>query len=84
MRATRPPGRVVRSPAPPPPKTLSITVAPGRAVRDPKPPNKLYLEGESATVADNNFWRRRVRDGDVTTGTPKASTPHRAAHEKEA
>jgi Protein of unknown function (DUF2635) len=82
MRATRPQGRIVRSPAPPPPRTLNITVAPGRAVRDPKPPNKLYREGESATVADNNFWRRRLRDGDVTTGAAKPAT--RAAHEKEA
>ncbi len=47
---------------------MKIKLTPGRAVRDPG--NGLLLPENSPTeVPDNVFWRRRLRDGDVTLVT---------------
>ncbi len=47
----------------------------GRAVRDPVKGTLLPESG--AEVPDNSFWRRRLRDEDVSliTATPLAATP---------
>jgi hypothetical protein len=49
----------------------------GRLVRQPIPPYEL-LPAEGREVPDNQFWRRRLRDGDVvvvTEGRPPATPP---------
>jgi len=44
----------------------------GFTVRDPV--TKRALPPEGADVPDNIFWQRRLRDGDVTIGTPPATS----------
>lgn len=58
--------------------TLFVRPVPGRAVRDPDTAKPLPAAG--ATVPNSQFWRRRVRDGDVVAGeTPDAPVPASAA-----
>ena len=66
------------TPKQPKPRTFVVTLAKeGRRI--PQPENGRRMEfGKDYTVRDAPFWRRRVRDGDVTlvkgpdmpTGTP--------------
>jgi hypothetical protein len=48
----------------------------GRTVRDPA--KGIFLPASGATVPDDVFWRRRIRDGDVsivkTATAPTATT----------
>lgn len=60
---------------------MKVTIAEGRALRDPVH-KRLYKEGETFEVPDNSlYWRRRVRDGDVTTEDAK-SKPSRHTHSR--
>jgi len=44
---------------------VKIKLTPGRAVRDPD--NGMLLPEDAAVeVPDSIFWRRRLRDGDIT------------------
>lgn len=48
---------------------MKVTPAEGRAVRDPR--NMQLLPDEGREVPDGDqFWVRRVRDGDVTVEAP--------------
>jgi hypothetical protein len=53
-------------------QTLRIRPVAGRVVRDP---DLHDLITTSRTVPDTPFWRRRIRDGDVSLDVPPASTP---------
>jgi hypothetical protein len=55
-------------------KTLRIRPAAGRVVRDPDLHDLIIAP---RTVPDSPFWRRRIRDGDVTldSATPSAPAP---------
>lgn len=57
-------------------KTLRIQPAAGRVVRDP---DLLDLITAPRTVVDTPFWRRRIRDGDVTLDTSTADPPATAS-----
>jgi hypothetical protein len=46
-------------------ETMWVTPVPGRAARDPRTMQPLPPEGRSVPVHDQ-FWLRRVRDGDAT------------------
>lgn len=52
--------------------TMFIRPRPGLVVRDPQTLKPLPAEG--AEVAASSHWRRRIADGDVTTGRPPAKT----------
>jgi hypothetical protein len=55
---------------------MRVKPAEGRAVRDPV--TKKLLPAAGREVPDNQFWRRRVRDGDViveTAATPRNGPP---------
>jgi hypothetical protein len=55
---------------------MKVTIAEGRALRDPLH-KRLYKAGEIIEVPDTSlYWRRRVRDGDATTGTPTPAPAH--------
>ncbi len=59
--------------------TTKIFVRPrtGLTLRDPKTGRVLPPEG--ASVVEDNFWRRRICDGDVTVVAPTPGTPAPAA-----
>jgi hypothetical protein len=42
---------------------MKVKPAPGRAVRDPS--NMQLLPEDGREVPNNQFWQRRLRDGDV-------------------
>jgi hypothetical protein len=50
---------------------MKVKPAAGRAVRHPTPPYEL-LPAEGREVPDNQYWRRRIRDGDVEVVTAEA------------
>jgi hypothetical protein len=52
----------------------------GLCVRDPITKQKLKPEGEKKVL--NKYWRRRLSDGDVTTGTAKVVAPKPAGGAK--
>jgi hypothetical protein len=52
---------------------VTLMPAPGRAVRDPL--SLTLLPGAGARVAINSFWRRRLRDGDVSIVDEPTSSP---------
>ena len=55
---------------------MRVKPAPQRMVRDPL--NRQLLPEEGREVPDNQFWRRRLRDGDVvpvTDGRPPTPAP---------
>lgn len=58
---------------------LFLKPSPGLIVRDPESGEILPAEGRHKT--DNEFWRRRLRDGDVIEADPAAekSPPATAA-----
>ncbi|WP_233869687.1 DUF2635 domain-containing protein [Paraburkholderia adhaesiva] len=56
-------------------KTLRIRPAAGRVVRDP---DLHDLISAPRVVPDTPFWRRRLRDGDVSPDPDPASAPERA------
>ena len=43
---------------------MKVKPAAGRIVRYPTPPYAM-LPAEGREVPDNQYWRRRIRDGDV-------------------
>lgn len=51
-------------------KTVHVTPAAGRVVPDPDHGDNLPPEGR--TVARTTYWARRIKDEDVTEGTPQA------------
>jgi Protein of unknown function (DUF2635) len=51
----------------------------GRLVRDPV--TKQLLPAEGREVPDDQFWRRRLRDGDIVLDTPNPAPPRRATIE---
>ncbi|WP_434115862.1 DUF2635 domain-containing protein [Paraburkholderia caffeinilytica] len=53
-------------------KTLRIRPAAGRVVRDP---DLHDLITGARTVPDSPFWRRRLRDGDVTPDDSPPGAP---------
>jgi Protein of unknown function (DUF2635) len=56
---------------------MRVKPAEGRAVRDPVTMQLLPDGGRE--VPDNQFWRRRLRDGDVIADAPAQHAPrHRA------
>jgi len=52
---------------------------PGLRVRDPQMGDALPADGRE--VVDSTYWRRRLRDGDVTQGKPKTVAKTTAAKE---
>jgi len=49
-----------------------------------RPPMPRHLPPEGAEVPDTEYWRRRLRDGDVVEAAPEpepAPKPRRAAKE---
>lgn len=60
---------------------MKVTIAEGRALRDPLH-KRLYKAGETIEVPDNSlYWRRRVRDGDVTAeGAAHKAPAHAPRH----
>ena len=58
---------------------MRVKPAPPRMVRDPL--TRQLLPEEGREVPDNQFWRRRLRDGDVV---PMTAAAPRAAPRKEA
>ncbi|WP_233872500.1 DUF2635 domain-containing protein [Paraburkholderia adhaesiva] len=57
-------------------KTLRIRPVAGRVVRDP---DLHDLITAPRTVPDSPFWRRRVRDGDVTLDLSPPTAPRAAS-----
>jgi hypothetical protein len=56
---------------------MRVKPAEGRAVRDPL--TKQLLPAAGRDVPDNQFWRRRLRDGDVVSeGEGEAARPAHA------
>ncbi len=53
-------------------RDIYVIPKPGLIVRDPLTRNALPAEG--ATVNENGYWRRRLRDGDISVGTAKKRT----------
>jgi len=49
---------------------MRVKPAEGRAVRDPV--TKQLLPAAGREVPENQFWRRRLRDGDVVVDTAAA------------
>jgi Protein of unknown function (DUF2635) len=49
---------------------MRVKPAEGRAVRDPL--TKQLLPAAGRDVPDNQFWRRRLRDGDVVSADAPA------------
>lgn len=47
---------------------MKVKLTPGRAVRDPQI-GELLPATRPAEVPDTAFWRRRLRDGDVSRTT---------------
>jgi Protein of unknown function (DUF2635) len=63
---------------------MRVKPAPDRMVRDPL--NNQLLPDEGREVPDNQFWRRRLRDGDVVavvTETAPAPSPRQRAPKAE-
>lgn len=63
---------------------MRVKPAPDREVRDPLTMQLLPADGRE--VPDNQFWRRRLRDGDVIPApapTPPARRAAPAAEKKE-
>ncbi|RJX35664.1 MAG: DUF2635 domain-containing protein [Desulfarculus sp.] len=58
-----------------------LAPAPGLVVRDPETFAPLPPEGAPKPL--NSYWRRRLRDGDVTQGQPPAAKPGRTPKAKE-
>lgn len=50
---------------------IFVTPAPGLKVRDPRDGEHLPDKGKAVT--DSPYWRRRIKDGDVTRGETKAA-----------
>lgn len=56
---------------------MRVKIAEGRQLRDPVH-KRLYNAGDVIEVRDSDlYWRRRVRDGDVTVEPAVASPPPR-------
>lgn len=54
----------------------TITVVPGAGLLIPDPDAKDYLPSGGRAVAQNEYWTRRLRDGDVTlSGSPPPPSP---------
>lgn len=52
---------------------MRVKPAEGRAVRDPL--TKALLPAAGRDVPDNQFWRRRLRDGDVVSADTPTAPP---------
>lgn len=50
--------------------TIYVVPAEGLQVRDPKTADHLPTKGRE--VQDNSYWRRRIKDEDVTLGNSTA------------
>jgi hypothetical protein len=59
---------------------MKVKPAEGRQVRDPSTMQLLPAEGRE--VPDNQFWRRRLRDGDVVE-VAEARSHHRRERAEE-
>lgn len=61
-------------------KTATVKPAPGKLVRMPGNPPKT-LPAEGADVVLDEYWRNRLRDGDVTevTAAPTSTTKKKEA-----
>jgi hypothetical protein len=57
---------------------MRVKPAEGRAVRDPL--TKQLLPAAGRDVPDNQFWRRRLRDGDVVSEGEAEAAPERSTH----
>lgn len=62
-------------------KTVTVKPAPGLIVRMPGSPPRT-LPDTGAEVVLDEYWRNRLRDGDVLEVTPAAAAP--AGKKKEA
>jgi hypothetical protein len=47
---------------------ILVKPAPGLKVRDPD--TRLHIPDDGAEVPDTNYWRRRIKAGDVSLVTP--------------
>jgi hypothetical protein len=54
---------------------MKVKPAPGRAVRDPS--NMQLLPEDGREVPNNQFWQRRLRDGDVIEAAEPRATRSR-------
>lgn len=53
-----------------------IFVRPSQGIKLREPERRQrYLPDAGAWVPDNEFWRRRLKDGDVVRATPQARPP---------
>lgn len=55
---------------------MYLTPAPGRMVQDPERGDQLPALGRE--VSDNQYWQRRLIDGDVVRGQAPAETARKA------
>ena len=49
---------------------ILVKPAPGLKVRDPDSLTRAHIPDEGMEVPDTNYWRRRIKSGDVTLVTP--------------
>ena len=64
-------------------KVLYVKPArPGLCVKIPGAPARSYLPPEGGAVANNSYWRRRLRKGDVVETTEKeVAAARKKAHD---
>ncbi len=53
---------------------MKILVKPRAGLRLRDPATGRTVPPEGAWVTEDNFWRRRIRDGDVTVAEPTPAT----------